>query len=235
MRANSQVIWTPGRPGFWDTFRAPFRSQRGTLANDSILVTPGAGATVATHTVSSKEHQVFMEADHLGHLKGSRDGFVAWYTPVTNAAGREVAELFNADAGGAVVRVRGIWVVPTLTAITGVQIGFDVNRISAVGTTGSTAVTPRPLDKNAAVLDADITARYGSTAGATLDVLLWQCYFFNDETNPSAGFVGRINQVPVVADYACEVVLRQNQGVQVKQSVTATVGLTGALIYFVVE
>ena len=34
-----------------------------TLAGDSILVTPGSGATVATHTVDSKEHQVVMQAD----------------------------------------------------------------------------------------------------------------------------------------------------------------------------
>lgn len=234
MKANSGVIWTPDRPGFWETFRAVLRSQRGVLANDSILVTPGAGATVATHTISSKEHQVFMEADHLGHIKGSRDGFVAWYTPVTNAANREVAELFNADVT-VVVRVRGAWVVPTATAITGVNIGFDLNRISAVGTTGSTVVTPRPLDKNAAALDADVTARYGSTAGATLDVLLWPQYFFNEETNASTPLMQFQNMIPVVGDMAVEIVLRQNQGLQIKQSVSATVGLTGALIYFVVE
>ena len=205
-----------------------------TLPNDSIIVTPGTGATVATHLVSTKEYQVVMEADAQGQIKGSRDAFIAWYAPVTNAANREVAELFNADAA-LIVRVRGVWIVPSLTAITGVQIGFDINRISAVGTTGSTVVTPRPLDKNAAALDADITARYGSTAGATLDVLLWQNYFFNDETNPSAGFVGALNLLPTIGDEVVEVVLRQNQGIQVKQSITATVGLTGARICFTVE
>ena len=200
----------------------------------SSLVTPGSGATVATHLVGGKEYQAMMEADQIGHIKGSRDGFLAWYTPVLNASGREVAELFNADVA-VIVRVRGLWIVPTMTAITGVQIGFDVNRISAVGTTGSTVVTPRPTDKNFAALDPDVTARYGSTAGATLDVLLWQCYFFNDETNPSTGFLAYQNQLPVIGDETIELVLRQNQGLQIKQSVAATVGLTGALVHFVVE
>ena len=204
------------------------------FANDSILVTPGTGATVATQLISGKEYQVVMQAGPDGHLLDSRDGFLVYYTPVTNANGREVAELFNADAT-VIVRVRGIWLIPTMTAITGVNIGFDINQITAVGTTGSTTVTPRKLDQNAAALDADITARYGSTAGATLGFLYWQCYFFNDETNASTGFLAYQNQLPSLGRDIVEIVLRQNQGIQVKQSVAATVGLTGALIYFTVE
>lgn len=203
-------------------------------ANDSVLVTPGVtGATVATHLANGKEYQVVMQAGPDGHLLDSRDSFAVWYPPQTNAANREVAELFNADAT-AIVRVRGIWVIPTMTGITGVQIGFDINKISAVGSTGSTVVTPRKLDSNFTNLNANITARYGSTAGATLDHLFWSAYMFNDETNPTM-MAGYVNQLPSFGRDIVEIVLRQNQGVQVKQSVTATVGLTGALIYFVVE
>lgn len=205
-----------------------------TLANDSITVTPGAGATVATHTVGGKEYQAFMEADEVGHIKGTRPSYTAYYTPTTNAASREVAELFNANAAS-IVRVRGIWLIPTQTAITGVNIGFDINKISAVGTTGSTVITPRKLDSSASTMAADITARFGATAGATLNHLYWQVYFFNDETNVSTPIQATYNQLPVQGDNAVEIVLRQNEGIQVKQSVTATVGLTGALIYFVVE
>ena len=203
------------------------------LPNDSILVTPGSGATVATHLVSSKEYQVMMEADKLGHIKGSRADFLAYYTAVTNASNRSVAELFNASAT-AIVRVQGIWIMPSLTSITGVQIGFDINRVSSVGT-GGTVVTPRPLDTTYPALDASITAAYSSTGGLTLVYKHWTNYFLNDEANAGAGLVGLVNQLPVIADKTVELVLRQNEGIQVKQSVTATVGLTGALIYFTVE
>ena len=204
-----------------------------TQANDSILVTPGSGATVATHLANSKEYQVVMEADVLGHIKGSRASWFVWFAPATNAANRSVADLFNADAA-LIVRVQGVWIVPTLTGITGVAIGFDINRTSAVGT-GGTTETPRPLDTTQSALDADITARSGATGGATLVYKYWTNYGFNDETNPNTGFVGLINQLPVVSDKTVEIVLRQNQGIQVKQAVTATVGLTGALMYFTVE
>lgn len=162
------------------------------LPNDSILVTPGTGATVATQLVSDKEYQVIMEADSDGHIIGSKEGWILYATPQTNAASRSVVDLFNADATGALVRIRGIWIVPTMTSITGVQIGFDINKTSAVGT-GGTALTARPLDSNFAALDAEITARRDATGGATLDFLYWSCFFFNDETNASAGFVAYQN------------------------------------------
>jgi len=174
-----------------------------------------------------------MVAEDDGHIVGTRDDWVAYYTPQTNAASREVGELFNADAA-VIVRVRGIWIIPTLTAITGVQIGFDINRISTVGT-GGTAVTPRPMDKNFAALDTDITARFGATGGAALDFLYFTSFFFNDETNPSIGLQQFGNLIPTFGNEITEIVLRQNQGIQVKQSISATVGLTGALIYFTVE
>lgn len=42
-----------------------------TQANDSISITPGSGATVATHLISDKEHQVMIVADPVGRLLGS--------------------------------------------------------------------------------------------------------------------------------------------------------------------
>lgn len=204
-----------------------------TLANDSILVTPGSGATIATHLAGGKEHQVIVEADHLGHIKGSRDGFLLYFTAATNAANRRVGDLFNADAT-AIVRVQGIWIIPTLTAITGVQIGFGIKRTSAVGT-GGTVETPRKLDESQGNLNANITARSGATGGATVVYTYFPSFFFNDETNAGAGFVAYQNQLPVIADKVVEIVLRQNQGLMVQQDITQIVGLTGALMYFVVE
>jgi hypothetical protein len=205
-----------------------------TLANDSILVTPGSGATVATHLANSKEYQTVMMADADGHLIGSKDDWFAYFTPATNAASRSVGDLFNADAT-AIVRVRGVWIIPTSTAITGAQIGFDLNRISTVGT-GGTAITCRPLDPNVAALDADITARAGATGGATLSSMLLQQYHFNEETNASTPLIQHQNLLPSsIGNRVAEIVLPLNNGLQIKQSVTMTTGLTGALFYFTVE
>lgn len=203
-------------------------------ANDSILVTPGSGATVATHTVNGKEYQAVVVARSDGYIVGSRDDWLAYYTPVANAANREVAEIFNTSATQ-IVRVRGIWLLPTFTSVVGAQIGFNINRINTVGTTGGTLITPRPTDTAFAALDAGITCRYGTTAGAALVYTYFAQYTQNEETNAAFGFLPLINLLPILGDQVMEIVLRQNEGVQIKQNVTNTVGLTGAMILFTVD
>lgn len=202
-----------------------------TLPNSS--ETLSTGGIVATHTVSGKEYQTNMLADASGHLIGSRDDWLAHYIGVTNAANREVAELFNASAAN-IIRVRGIWLIPTLTSIAGAQMKYEINRTTTVGTTGSVVVTPRPLDTDAVALPAGITARYGSTAGVTIAYQYFEIYHFNEETNAATALVSYQNQLPTFGDRIAEIVLRPGQGVQVKQLVGA-VGLTGAMMHFVVE
>lgn len=200
-------------------------------SNDSILVTPGSGATVATHLLNGKEHQVVMVADYLGHLIGSRDDFMAYYPPQTNAANRTVAELWNGSAAG-VVRVRGVWVIPNQAAVAGAAVQFDFNRTTAAGTAG-TAVTPNPLDLSAAALTAGIAARYNSTV--TAGTLLFSAYHFNEETNAGNVLSQYQNQLPQMGDRVAEIVLRPSQGMLIKQIGANTVAATGAMIYFTQE
>lgn len=198
-----------------------------------------AGDPVASILVpgTSIEAQLTAEIDSDGHIIGSRPTYLVWFPPVLVALNREIGEIFNA-AAGEVVRVRGLWVVSTNTIITGVQLGFDVNRITTVGSTGSTTRTPRKLDKqHAHSLNASITCRDGSTAGATLDWLYWTNYMYNDETSPGGTLSWAFNMMPVLGDRVVEIILRQNEGVQVKTSqLTGTAaGLVGLLAMFAVD
>jgi hypothetical protein len=201
-------------------------------ANDSILVTPGSGATVATHLINGKEYQVMMPADPDGHLIGSRQDWWTYFTPATNAAARRIGDLFNSDAS-AILRVRGVWIIPTTTAITGAQQIYDFIRTSSVGT-GGTAMTPRPFDTTYTALPAGVTARAGATGGAAAVYTYMQAFHFNEETNASTQIAQYQNQLPQMGDRFGEIVLRQNQGFMVQQN-AGSVGLTGALIYFTVD
>lgn len=203
-------------------------------ASDVIPVTVGAGTDLAAVDVNSKLHQVAMLAEADGTVIGSLPDYFWWFTPATNAASRSWADIFNAHAS-LVLRVRGIWVVPTATAITGVNIGFDVNKISAVGT-GGTVITGRSLDSSFPAVDAAITARITATGGATLAHLLMAGYHFNEETNASLPLLQHQNLIPSgIGSRVAEIVLRQNQGVQVKQHAAGTVGLTGVLMYGAIQ
>ncbi len=208
---------------------------RAQLAPDSITVTDQAsGVEHATKIVSSKHYPVVMVADGDGHIQGSRDEWFAWFTPATNAANRRVGDLFNADAT-VIVRVRGIWIIPTWTAITGVALEFILHRTSAVGTGGST-ITPRPMDTTQPALDSDITARAGATGGATSVYEYLRQYHFNEETNAAVGLMQHQNLLPSsIGNRVAEIVLRQNQGILIQQGGAGTVGLTGALVYFTTE
>lgn len=203
------------------------------LAGDSILVTPGSGATVATHTVGGKEHQVVMQARADGHIIGSRPDFIVNFPAGTNSATRELGEIFNGSAS-LVLRVRGIWIIPTQTAITGAQTAWDINKISSAGTTGLSTVTPRPMDSGNTNALTGVTFGHSSTAGAVLSHLWFPVFLFNEETAAPNGLIAYMNQLPVYGDTIAEIVLRPNEGIQVKSTIGA-VGVTGCMIQFSVD
>lgn len=206
-----------------------------TVANAS--ATSGDGSVCATHTIGGKEYIVSLPADNDGHIIGSRPDWMVMSTSVTNALSVEVLQLFNAQAA-TILRVRGVWIIPTQTTqTTGCSPGYDLNRISTVGSTGSTVETPRPCDTTFAALPAGVTARRGSTAGATLVYKYLTQYNFNDEASANNQIMSMTNLLPIMGDRVAEIVLRTNEGVQVKiGAVNGTaVGNTAALIYFVVD
>jgi hypothetical protein len=89
-----------------------------TQANDSILVTPGSGATVATHAAGGKEHQVVMLADPDGHLKGSNAAYRLLVPGSAVGANKVHLDLWNGDAA-LVLKILSVKVLPDIdTAVT---------------------------------------------------------------------------------------------------------------------
>ncbi len=192
-----------------------------------------SGGVIATSTVGAKEYQVVMSARADGHILGSRPDYLVNFDAAANSATRELGEIFNASAS-LVIRVRGIWIIPTQTVIVGAQMQWNINKISSVGTTGLVATTPRPMDTANTVTLTSVTFGHSSTAGGTLDHLWFPVFLFNEETSAPNGLIAYQNQLPVYGDTIAEIVLRQNQGIQVKSAVGA-VGSTGCMIQFTVD
>ena len=217
-----------------------------TLANDSILVTPGTGATVATHTVSSKEHQVGMLADASGHILGSKACyFYSIPSQVHVAAANTIHwDLFNADAA-LLVRVLSIKQLPNIvTAVTGIAFDWQLIRTTAVGTSGVAQTAWLP-DLSQAALDADITCRSKPTGGATSGVTLRNYTISSEETNAGTQMLhmmmagGVADLVPACLRSAINgspgILLRQNQGLKCVQVTNSAAGNTGWRIGFSVE
>ena len=215
-------------------------------ANDSILVTPGAGATVATHNPGDgKEYQVVMVAGDKGHIHGTKPSWLLWIPPAAVGASKLFFDFFNAAGSGKAIEVNGLWAVPKtdvgVTGVVGVEVGVD--RTSAVGTGGTTASNPgtalttpnfTPKDTSNAALPAGVTARSVPTAGATIAAALFGTYVFTEETSISTHLTQFMNMLPASTTEIQPLTLNEGQGILVKQGTVVGVGSIGFLVDFTV-
>jgi len=204
------------------------------LPNDSITVTPGTGATVATQLVSAKEYQVVMLAMPDGHIQGSLPQYRLICPSQAVGASKVFLDLFNATGSGVSLRILSAFCyVDNDTAVTG-TLGVEVNltRTTAVGTGGTaavadgtslTAITLSKMDTNNAALSANITARSAPTGGATAGALVGQRWVFTEETAAPSGIAGTLG-AEFIRNEGAELIVRENSGLRFVQGTVASVG-----------
>lgn len=186
------------------------------LPNHLVSVTPGSGADVATHTVSSKDYQVVMLANPLGSLVGTIPTYSAWSGVVAAAANLPYLHVFNATGSGKVVKMRKVFIQPSqavnaLTAQT-----WRVAKTSAVGATGNTAVTIQKYDSADATPPAQITAARSYTAGGTQSFVYFELPVSVEETLPAVGLVPYFNILACDGDMVTDYVIREGEGLVVQ-------------------
>ena len=206
---------------------------RATLANDDAA----SGATVATHLVASKEHQVMMFADASGHIWGSKPNYFYNIASTVHvaAANSVMWDLFNADAA-LIIRVTTILQIPNVTAaVTGVVFDWLLERTTSVGT-GGTGQTAWLSDLNQTALDADVTCRLKPSGGAAQSTDLRNYSISSEETNAATIQVATMGGLELIPEPLRPVnggqgiVLRQNQGIRCVQVTNSNAGNTGWLI-----
>ena len=216
-----------------------------TQANDSILVTPGSGATVATHNPGDgKEYQVVMMADDSGHLQQTLPTYSWWIPTAAVGASKLYGDIFNAAGSGKIIELRGIWaIVDTDTGVTG-ALGIEVMllRTSAVGTGGtaptynggaaSSTGTIIPFDTANAALPAQITARALPTGGATLAAFYWSQWVAGEEASTSSANITSFENLLPTTTMGQRIVLREGQGLLIKQGTVAATGNMAFLTVF---
>ena len=212
-----------------------------TLANDSIKVTPGSGATVGTYAPGSgsTEYQVVTLADSTGHLVESKPTYLLSIPGLDNAANRYHWELFNCSSSMTVV-VRGVWAVPrTDTAAVGtLGARYDFYRTTALSSGGSAHnfESSSSLSANFARVDTTDPTLVSSglscktvLTSITTGSWLWTSYIFNEETNPATTLIQGVNLIPQ-RTWGKELVLRPSEGLAMRQGTVASVNQTGWLL-----
>lgn len=213
------------------------------LSNDSIEVTPGTGAAVATHLAGGKEHQVVVLAGDRGHLHGTKPSYMLWVPPQAAAAGKIYFDLFNATGSGKIIEINGAWAIPkTDVAVTGaVSIELLVQRTSTVGTAGTAAAYPNasatscginPKDTGNAAPPAQISARLVPTGGATAAAHLFTAFVFSEESNAGTLMAQFFNLFPDANTEYQTLTLNEGQGLAVRQGAVASVNSYGFLVDF---
>lgn len=214
-------------------------------ANDSIAVTPGTGATVATHNPGDgKEYQVVMVAGDKGHIHGSKPSYMLWIPPQVAAANKIFFDIFNASGSGKTIEVNGIWAITKIdVAVTGaVAIEVLVQRTNAVGTGGTNVSTSTATgtpgiakkDPSNASLPAQITARQVPTGGATVEAHLFSGYVFPEETNAGTILQQYQNLLPAVNSETQPITLPETYGIRLVQGTVASLNSHGFLVDFTV-
>lgn len=212
-----------------------------TTANDSVNVTPGAGAAIATHTVNAKEHQVVVIARPDGELDGSSPVYRLTIPPQAVGASKVFADLFNATGSAKVLRVlSAIAFVNSDTAVSGtVGLQVSLTRTTAVGSGGTAATADgtsqtagvlSKMDTASAALPAQITARVAPAGGATAGAVLGTRHLFTEETSAPAGIAGTLGAEFVKP--GGEIIVRENTGLRFVQGTVASVGSLGFEITF---
>jgi hypothetical protein len=204
-----------------------------TRANDSILVTPGSGATVATHLVDGKEYQVVILAGPGGHLYDTLPTYYYNRDGAAGAANQRTIDLFNASGSGVILRVKKLFLFHNQTAITGIGHTFEVRRTSAVGT-GGTSITAVKADTANANVPAQVTARASATGGATEGDVLFRIATNPEETLPAAAIHPGLNWIPEGPNIQ-EPLLREGEGFLVKQITSNTAGIWHATLVVAIE
>ena len=217
-------------------------------ANDSILVTPGNGATVATELIAGKEHQVVLLADASGHILSTLPTYLYAVPGAAVGASKLYIDLFNAAGSGKIIDIRAIYCTPkTDVAVVGaLGIRIDLYRTNTVGT-GGTAWNYRsatidvaggsvtPMDTTNAAIPAQITARHLPTGGATIDDWMFPTFSAGEETATSqAYFTQHQNLLPTLM-WGQRLALREGEGILLKQGTVAATGTISFLIAFTLE
>ena len=204
-------------------------------SNDSISVTPGTGATVATHLVNAKEYQVVMIADSNGHFEKTTPTWIFASGNSANVAATRTThfDMFNASGSGKIITIEGIYIIPTLAAVTGVGLTWEIIRTSAIGT-GGTSLTGRPFDTTNTALGANVTARSKPTGGATTNYILMYPNTSSEETIAYASMASILNHMPNVCARLQSITLREGEGIKIDQTTSSAVGSTNIQIVFTI-
>lgn len=227
------------------------------LANDAVLVTPGSGATIATHSPggsNTTEYQVTMLANATGHIVDSMPTYGLNIPQLAvGAANRYHWELFNHPSSGKTLTCRGMWPIIELSQSNAATLltRFELFRTTAVSSGGTASAAFESassilanffrLNPGDASLSSHVSAKTVLTS-ITTGTFLWPAYLSTFATS-SFSTMGAMNINQLTAainfipqrEFGQELVIPAGQGIAMRQGTVASSGSIGWLLEFTVD
>lgn len=226
------------------------------LANDSILVTPGSGATVATHSPggsNTTEYQVTMIANSTGNIVDSMPTYGLNVPQLLLAANKYHWEFFNHPSSGKTITVRGVWPIAENSQANAGNVAarYEFYRTTAVGSGGTASAAFESatttlanffrLDPGDASLSSHISCQTQLTSITTGTFLfpmyassVWTTTAASTPQNIISALGQSINFIPQ-REFGKELTVKPGTGVVMRQGTVASAGSIGWLIEFTVD
>lgn len=176
--------------------------------------TVSSGGVIATHTQSSKEYQVVMRANADGHIMGTIPTYSAWSGAIAAGANKVYMHVFNAAGSAAIVKLRKLFVQPSMAVNALTAQTWRLSKTSAVGTTGNTGITIQKHDSASANVPAAVTAAHSFTAGGTDSFTYFEMGLSTEETQPGAHLQPYFSILPTDGDEIEDYILRAGEGLK---------------------
>lgn len=211
-----------------------------TLPNDSVLVTPGSGATLATQTVGSLEVPVMMRAFGSGHLFGTLPTYFSWNE--RTAAVAQHLSLFNGVGSGKIIHVVHLSITNLQTANVATSF-LDLELRKTTAQSAGTAITPRPADTTNPAVPAQVLIAGGATVTESDLIGSYAIGFEEIGTSDTAQAWTRTAGINLLdrettylqKDGEQRLILNEGHGLTLKQVAGAVAGTFGIYVVFVVE
>src|SRR5205085_3604469 len=227
------------------------------LANDAILLTPGSGATLATHSPggsNTTEYQVGMPGNSTGLIGETMPTYGLNIPQLGCVNNSYLWELFNHPASGQTVTLRGLWPIPALDVANPGQSAerYAFYRTTAVGSGGTASAAFESatttlanffrLNPGDASLSSHISARTKLTS-ITTGAFLFQAYVSSVCSSRTSQlleathwnqFLQTINYIPQ-REFGQELTIPPGQGVAIREGAGVGVGSLGWLMEFTLD
>jgi hypothetical protein len=185
----------------------------------------------------------FIRVDSQGYLQLSQKEAATFTTVAPNITiGNNKSMLSVTNAGSNICKIQEIYLVNVqATAVTGILGTFELRRISSHS--AGTVITNISTLDTADTFDSNITIRTNSTVAGESSVLLWRSLFSTDEWGPGAldtesNDHSRQTFFPIFSKKTSgtkPIVLRNNEGLNIKFATNSTAGSFDIMLVFTQE